>query len=154
IAQLTISKVSGDGQIQAQLFHITEPMVVAVRDSNGAGVPSVPVAWALSGSGFIDSAQTLTDANGQASNSFTGNVVLGGASYTQSTVTASLSNGANVSFTVTAYAVGRSGQAGAQAGLDFPTLADLPLTGAAGQKFPMPLRVHVSATSGVQSGGI
>ncbi len=123
VGQLGIA--SGDGQSGAPGEPLANPLVVVVSvpPANAKSLANIPVSWAVvAGSGSLAQAVTLTDANGQASNSF----VLGDATGLQQ-VRASIAGGAEVVFSANALTpslsiVSGNGQRG-----PVQTVADLPL---------------------------
>src|SRR6266481_4488173 len=65
----TLSIVSGDGQVAPQNFPLPSPLVVVAKHASGQPMPGVAVNWSVTGPGSITmGSQTLTDANGQATN--------------------------------------------------------------------------------------
>src|SRR5690242_2011439 len=75
----SISQVSGNGQLACEAcptHPITQfnPVVVQVKDATGKPLPGATVSWAFqsaqSGFGNVTSPSTVTDSNGQASNTF------------------------------------------------------------------------------------
>jgi uncharacterized protein (TIGR03437 family) len=98
----SISIVSGNGQLSCQScptkpITIFNPIVVLVKDASGRPLPNATVSWTFassqSGFGNVISAQTLTDANGQSSNTFSLTPALGslfGIAFVQATITATL----------------------------------------------------------------
>jgi uncharacterized protein (TIGR03437 family) len=93
--------VSGDGQIVQQNTAATYPLVILVTDTNGKPLANVPVTFQLtSGSGFVSSQNTQTDANGNASTTFVGLNLVTNTTFQSNTITASTSFG-SVNFTFT-----------------------------------------------------
>jgi uncharacterized protein (TIGR03437 family) len=152
----TVSVVSGNGQLVKAFFPSNAPLVVVVRDANGNPLKGVQVSWTVSGGtagtpGILYAPQTTTDANGKASNTFIGANVTLPASFAQSTVTATY-GGAHATFTETTAGIQLSdGTILVQATVLSPTLAQLPLTGAAGQQGAVPVKIRVNAIFGLQA---
>jgi uncharacterized protein (TIGR03437 family) len=152
----TISIVSGNGQLVKAFFPSSAPLVVVVRDANGNPLKGVQVSWTVSGGtsgtpGILYAPQTTTDANGQATNTFIGANVTLPASFAQSTVTATY-GGAHAVFTETTAGIQLSdGTILVQATVLSPSLAQLPLTGAAGQQGAIPVKIKVNAIFGLQA---
>jgi uncharacterized protein (TIGR03437 family) len=98
----SISIVSGNGQLACQAcptkpITIFNPIVVQVKDASGKPLPGATVSWKFAstqaGFGNVISGQTVTDANGQSSNTFSLTPALGslfGISFVQATITATL----------------------------------------------------------------
>jgi hypothetical protein len=102
----SISAVSGGDQTFVAGGAATATFVVSVLDQNGAALEGVSVTWALSsGEGSLASTLTTTDANGQASVTFSP-----GADAGTSLVTAAVGELSPVQFTVTTVADSTSGQ--------------------------------------------
>ncbi len=94
--------VSGDGQIVQQNTAATYPLVILVTDTNGKPLANVPVTFQLtSGSGFVTTQNTNTDANGNASTTFVGLQLITNTTFQSNTITASTSLGAVINFTYT-----------------------------------------------------
>jgi len=152
----TVSIVSGNGQLVKAFFPSNAPLVVVVRDANGNPLKGVQVKWTVSGGtagtpGILYASQTTTDANGQASNTFIGANVTLPASFAQSTVTATYGT-AHAVFTETTAGIQLSdGTILVQATVLSPSLAQLPLTGAAGQQGAIPVKIRVNAIFGLQA---
>jgi len=65
--------VSGNGQGVFEFQRTTAPLVVQVRDAQGAPVADASVVWAIvKGQGTLNGTVTSTDANGLASTYFVG----------------------------------------------------------------------------------
>lgn len=104
----TVSIVSGTGQVicsggQCSLPFF-DPLVVVVKDANGNPLPNQTVTWSVSGPGSIlGSNQTVTDANGQTSITFTqpGSSSFG-QNYLQSAVTAKAGSSSVIFYETTA----------------------------------------------------
>jgi hypothetical protein len=96
IAATDIAIVSGDAQTAPAGTTLPNSLVVHVTDASGVALQNVPVAWrpVTSDDGTVSSAATLTNANGDASVTWT----LGAGTGTQS-LTASIASGASVTFT-------------------------------------------------------
>lgn len=92
-----IATVSGSGQSAKTQEAVSQPFVVAVTDADGAAVSNVTVTWSVvDGPGSISPTSSTTNAQGQASTTFTGGTTLG-----TSTVRASVSGlSESVDFTV------------------------------------------------------
>jgi hypothetical protein len=99
IAATDIAIVSGDGQSAPAGTTLPNSLVVHVTDASGNPLQNIPVAWrpVTSADGTVSSGATLTNANGDASVTWT----LGPGTGTQS-LTASIASGASVTFTATA----------------------------------------------------
>lgn len=81
--------VSGNGQLVVQNQKTNIPMVIVLRDSNGAPVANSPVTWTLtSGNGNLVDSQTQTDAAGQALSHFFTGLLPQGFSSSQQTILA------------------------------------------------------------------
>ncbi len=82
-----IAVVSGSGQSAKTQEAVAQPFVVAVTDADGAAVSGTTVAWSVvDGPGSLSPTSSTTNAQGQASATFTGGTTLG-----TSTVRASVS---------------------------------------------------------------
>jgi uncharacterized protein (TIGR03437 family) len=110
----TVSIVSGQGQASCAFFCTAgfEPLVVVVKDANGAPMPNAAVTWTVSGPGSITGGTqntTTTDANGQTSVLFAqqGSTSYG-QSFLQSTVTAAV-GASSVLFYESTVLVGQNG---------------------------------------------
>ena len=91
-----LSILDGNGQIMFSNSPTPKPMRVKVSDANGNPVPTATVIWALlSGGGQLATTETLTDADGIASNqTYAGPLVFGNfASYVRSSISATTSLG-------------------------------------------------------------
>lgn len=152
----TISVVSGNGQLVKAFFPSSAPLVVLVRDANGNPLKGVQVSWTVSGGtagtpGILFAPQTKTDANGQASNTFIGANVTLPTSFAQSTITATYGS-AHAVFTETTAGIQLSdGTILVQSTVLSPSLAQLPLSGAAGQQGTIPVKIKVNAIFGLQA---
>ena len=63
----SLTKLSGDGQAAEPGEHLAEPLVVSVRDQNGAAYPGAAVTFAILGEGgTLTAATDTTDAEGRA----------------------------------------------------------------------------------------
>lgn len=103
-AQVLVA-VSGDTQTGTVQSPLPAPLVVAVRDSFGNGVPGVAVTFAVtSGGGSVAPASATTGTNGTAFTTFTLGATVG-----DQTVQAAASGLAGVTFTATATAAPASG---------------------------------------------
>jgi hypothetical protein len=93
------TKLSGDNQSSEVSTTLPQPLVVQVRNSSGNLVAGTPVSFLVtSGGGTVSPADTVTDANGQASTMLT----LGSTAGVNTVRTASPSSN-SVDFTATAY---------------------------------------------------
>jgi uncharacterized protein (TIGR03437 family) len=149
----SISIVSGDGQLVKSLFPIASPLVVVVRDSAGNPIANATVSWAVTsgaGTGGVNTLQSTTDSNGQTSDVFIAPPIFNGASFIASTVNAKY-GASSVNFTITSAAVS-NGVIEVSPTVISPTLAQLPLQGAAGQQGSVPIKIQVTAIGGTQSG--
>ena len=64
----TLEKISGDDQSKEAYQHLTNPLVVEVRDQYGAPLPGATVSFTVNPSvGVLSPASATTDSNGQAS---------------------------------------------------------------------------------------
>jgi len=94
---ITVSTAS-NGQTGVVGQPLAQPIVVHVSDQNGAGIANVVVTWTVvTGDGTVSSPTSLTDANGDASITWTLGDVVG-----EQTLRASIANGASVTITATA----------------------------------------------------
>jgi hypothetical protein len=65
-------RVSGDDQTAEPGAELPEPLVVRLVDRDGNGVPNRPVSWVVgAGGGHVESSNTNTDGNGEASTRWT-----------------------------------------------------------------------------------
>jgi hypothetical protein len=93
----TVSVVSGNNATLVAGSTSTSSLVVGVLDQNGGALAGVSVTWAIStGTGTLTSTTSVTDVNGQASNTFAP-----GSSAGSTTVTATVSGLTPVEFTLT-----------------------------------------------------
>lgn len=73
-----IAVVSGDAQSAKTQEAVSQPFVVAVTDADGATVSGATVTWAVvDGPGSVSPTSSTTNAQGQASATFTGGTTLG-----------------------------------------------------------------------------
>ncbi|MDP3910522.1 MAG: S8 family serine peptidase [Gemmatimonadales bacterium] len=129
-----IALVSGNSQADTVGQVLNQPLVVRVTTSAGAGVPGVSVSWAMTaGGGTLSGSTIATDANGQASVTWTLGTTAG---TNNNTATATVSGlaGSPVTFMATA----NPGPA-----TQFVLTSGSGQTGAAGQPLPQPLIVGV-----------
>ena len=99
---LTVDIVSGGSQVAAVSTLLPEPLVIAVRDSLGNGVPGISVTWGpVFGGGSLGGAGTLTDASGQSSRTWTLGATVGNQSVDVSASWATPPFGGAVFFTAT-----------------------------------------------------
>ena len=64
----TLEKISGNNQSKEAYQHLTNPLVVEVRDQYGAPLPGATVSFTVNpSSGVLNPASATTDSNGQAS---------------------------------------------------------------------------------------
>jgi uncharacterized protein (TIGR03437 family) len=151
----TISILSGDGQVAAQNFAAQAPMVVVVKNLQGQPQAGVTVTWTITSGGgsLLSGSTTVTDSNGQASNSFLGNTLFN-VNFAQSIITASIPTG-SVNFTETTSGSDPTAANApfVKADVIFPTLSDV-LTGAAGSTGTMAVQVKVAAVGPAGSGGV
>jgi adhesin/invasin len=144
-----LALLSGDGQVVVQNNLSNYPMVVIATDASGKPQAGVPVTWSLSGPGNLSgNAQTVTGADGQASNQFVGATIYGDTAFTQSTVTASTSRGSVTFHETTSGTDLSTGSIFVQVEIISPLLGDV-LTDAGS---PPVVQVHVTAVhqAGVQ----
>jgi len=182
-AQATLSIVSGNGQLACEAcvgqgvpFIIFNPVVVQVKDApgpNGKPVAGATVTWVFNsdpttqaGFGNVTSSTTTTDANGQASTTFSLTPQLGSLfsrSYVAATITATLTAlPAGIAGTVPQSVVftesdaltdsqtnpgSGSGIIQVQASLVSPAVGTT-LTGPAGSVSATPIQIHVGSTTG------
>ncbi|HKS05532.1 MAG TPA: hypothetical protein VJR92_04390 [Gemmatimonadaceae bacterium] len=100
---LTVDIVSGGSQVAALSALLPQPLVIAVRDSLGNGVPGISVTWGpVFGGGALGGAGTLTDATGQSSRTWTLGATVGNQSVDVSASWATPPFGGAVFFTATA----------------------------------------------------
>jgi hypothetical protein len=98
ISAATIAVSSGNGQAGVFGQPLAQPIVVHVADQNGASIAGAPVNWTvLSGGGSVSAAISQTDANGDASITWT----MGPSAFVDS-LRAAIANGASVIITATA----------------------------------------------------
>lgn len=89
--------MSGNNQTTAPSTTIASPLIVQVNDQNGAALAGQTVTWAITnGAGTLANQTSTTDANGQASASYTPDATVGTV-----TITATVGTLAPVTFTVT-----------------------------------------------------
>lgn len=82
-----IAIVSGDDQSAKTQEAVSQPFVVAVTDADGSAVSGATVVWSVAaGPGSVSPTSSITNAQGQASTTYTGGTTLG-----TSTVQASVS---------------------------------------------------------------
>jgi hypothetical protein len=94
----SISASSGDAQVGAAGQALAQPIVVHVLNQIGNSLQNAVVSWTvLSGGGSVSASTSLTDANGNASVTWT----LGPAAGANS-LRAAIANGNSVTFTATA----------------------------------------------------
>jgi adhesin/invasin len=100
----SVEIVSGNSQSATVNTALAQPLVVRVENATGQGVAGVTVAWSVAaGGGTLGSATTTTNAQGQASNTYT----VGGSAGTNTVEAAVQSNTSlNLEFTATATAAG------------------------------------------------
>jgi hypothetical protein len=104
-------RVSGDRQTGAPGAQLSDPLVVRLVDAQGNGVPDHPVSWVVgAGGGQVDSPNSNTSANGEASTHWT----LGSAR--DNTVNAVVSGVGVITFTATAGGAGGGGGGGGGGG--------------------------------------
>jgi uncharacterized protein (TIGR03437 family) len=141
--------VSGNGQIQGQQALTTNPLVVQANNANGKPVPGVPITWTVAPaeSGGTPNADSVTDANGQASAFFIGAVLQPEGSFFSSTVTATSTYGSVTFFVTTVPYYG----APPYFQLVAPALPAV-LTGATGGTLPGAVQVKVLAGLGEEAG--
>lgn len=92
-----LSIVDGSGQEGPVSFPLEQQLRVKVTSDDGAGMPNIPVTWAITGGGTLNDSSTLTNSAGESVVSWT----LGPAAGPQ-TVTATAPGLAPVTFTATA----------------------------------------------------
>jgi len=103
----TMTAASGNNQTGTTGAALNQPFVVIVRDAGSAPMEGVTVLWTVvSGGGTLGAATSMTDAQGQASNTYT----VGGTAGTNTIEAAVQSNTAiKVAFTATATSAGAVG---------------------------------------------
>jgi uncharacterized protein (TIGR03437 family) len=142
----TISIVSGDGQVAPQNFAAQNPMVAVVKNFQGQPQSGVAVTWTIiSGGGtLLFGTQTLTDANGQATNQFLGNSLFG-PNFSQAIISASIPT-SSVNFTQTTSGVDPNAANAPyiQTQVNFPTGGEV-ISGPAGSTGTSPVQVRVFA---------
>ena len=89
--------VSGDNQTWFAGYALPDPLVVAVNDASGKGIPDVVVQWSVTGGGTLSAAQSTTDADGRASVNYT----LGSPSGSQTVVATVYATSITKNFTAT-----------------------------------------------------
>ena len=68
----TMVKVSGDNQSATVSQSLANPLVVRVRNAGGQALPGVPVQWSVAqGGGTLGATATVTNAQGEASTTYT-----------------------------------------------------------------------------------
>ena len=145
----TLTIASGNGQVTVENFPTTKPLTARLVNSAGAGVPDVPITWAVTQSeGALASQTNRTDANGYATVIFVGTFVPPPQSYRTSLVTATTSFG-KVDFVVTTTARQQQGFEIAGIELFAPTGE---ITGRTGQVIPAAVGVRVYNLSGLDTG--
>lgn len=93
----TLVKMSGDNQTTAPSTTIANPLIVQVNDQNGTALAGQVVTWAVTnGAGTLTNQTSTSDANGQASASYTPDATVGTA-----TITATVGTLSPVTFTIT-----------------------------------------------------
>jgi len=63
--------VSGDNQTWFAGYALPNPLVVVVKDASGKGIPDVRVNWSVNGDGTFSAAQSITNADGEATANYT-----------------------------------------------------------------------------------
>ena len=149
----TVSIVSGNGQMTCAFFcgsPFFSPLVVVVKDANGAPLPNATVTWTVtSGPGSIAggqiTTQTITDATGQSLVGFfqSAPITTLGFPYLQSTVTATAGS-SSVTFTETTALANQQGQLLITPQLISPAVGSV-LTGQSGQQGTTPITISVGA---------
>lgn len=148
-----LSIVSGNGQVNYEQYLSSAPLVVEARDASGKPIPNLALTWTVSqGQGTISHPSDRTDANGQGSASFIGNVTPG-YSFSQQAITVSSSAG-TVTFIETSHIKGLpNGPAELPlAVLQSPPPEDRTLKGSSGATIPGAIVVQVAVQTGPQSG--
>lgn len=85
-AAATFTKSSGDQQVAPVGTTLLEPIVVAVKDEFGNGVPGIDVTFAVTaGGGSVDPAMVATDIDGMAQTAWTMGAVIGAGGLSAST---------------------------------------------------------------------
>jgi len=151
----SVSVVSGNGQL-VLAANPSKQMTVLVRDSSGKPVPSAQLTWKATGTagavGTLSQPTTTTDSAGHASNTLFTAIPAAGTPFVQTTVTATLSTGsANAQFTITTVS-NPSNIPQVQVSLTSPSLAQLPVSGPAGQQGSVQVTVRIKAISGSGQG--
>ena len=149
----TITIVSGNGQITQTNFQTNETLKVVVKNAAGQPVQGATVTWTVSsGGGIVSSPSSTTNDKGEAEVFFLGPSLFGQQSSTQSVVTATTTPGGSVTFNVTTAGGDAFTGSFVSVNLNSPSLADFPLSGAAGATHPTPVQVRVVTTAGAQAG--
>src|SRR5579863_570067 len=148
----SVTIVSGNGQL-IPAVHEGSPLAVLVRDASGNPLKGVQVTWSVTpaAQGSTSDQTTTTDSTGQTSTNFIAANPGGGASYVQSTVIAKYSTG-SAQFIETSVTSPTSGVLDVISTIVTPTLAQLPVSGPAGQQGSVPVKVSIVATAGAQGG--
>jgi len=89
-----VKAVSGNGQIAFEMWRSDYPLRVKVTDADGNPVANEKVTWAVTnGIGFLSNLTSTTDQSGIAETSFIGGMVTTGLSFMQTTITATAEEG-------------------------------------------------------------
>lgn len=108
----TLAKASGDQQSTTTGTAAASALVVKVTDASGNAVSGVAVTWAItSGGGSLSATSATTDANGQASTTYTAGTTVG-----TSIITASVSGLTSVAFNATVTASSTTADCGTVTG--------------------------------------
>ena len=142
--------LSGNGQAVFEFQRTTAPLVVQVRDAQGAPVPNASVVWAIvKGQGTLNGTVTSTDANGLASTYFVGTATYP-ESFTTQAITATAVQG-SATFYVTSI-LSRNLSPMPVANVVSPAFDTPTLSGIAGGTLPAAIKVQVVAASGIEQG--
>ena len=142
-----LSMVSGNGQLTASQFKITQPLVVRATDGSGHPVPGVTVNWKVAtGPGYMQDQSTTTDGNGLTRTYFTGIAPESFDSLFPSTITATAGS-SSVSFFATTVQFPGS----ATVRVVTPSVGAM-LTAKQGSTISGAVQVQIYVTDGFQSG--
>lgn len=160
-----ISVISGNGQVLSISNLLVEPLVVKVTDASGNPLAGATINWYAAGSNGIflstgtNQATSITDQNGQSSIYYS----LPGSTFpssnfltavAQTTITASVSSGSTVNFTLSQLLSSPSGQITPAVQANFINTLPDTFTGAVGTSGTQSIQIHVSGTNGQASQSI
>jgi uncharacterized protein (TIGR03437 family) len=146
---------SGNGQVVRE-FGIADPMVVVMRDQAGNPVPNVTITWELAeGIGSLQTVESITDSQGEASAQFIGAAVSPGLSFQQARVRAYTSS-ESVNFYITTVISNLPGTTIPAplplAILVRPEQGQTEITGRAGETLAEAIEVRIVTQAGIQFG--